>query len=137
MAKEAQATGTIKGHRLTIRQDAWPLSDGEVIVTVRKVSATRSIQQNRWYWGKVVGLVAQHTGLTADEVHEIYKAKFLPRVVEIIDSRGDIAAEFVVGGSTRQLDKIEFAEYCEAIREWAATVPKVTIPDPDPELRTT
>jgi hypothetical protein len=136
MAKEAQATGYIKAGRLTIRTEYWPLSDGEVAVTVRKHHATRSVQQNRWYWGSVVGLVADHTGYTPEEIHEIYKAKFLPRVMEIPGTSGEVVAEFTIGGSTTQMNKLEFGEYCEHIREWAASELGVNIPDPDPELRT-
>lgn len=134
MAKEAQATGFIKNGQLTIRgKNLWPLTDGEVLVTVMRAHATRSINQNRWYWGCVVKAVADHTGYTPKEVHEIYKALFLPRVVAIEGARGNVVAEFEVGGSTRQLNKLEFGEYCEQIREWAASELDVHIPDPDHE----
>lgn len=139
MATEEQRTGFVKGGELTIRgPKQWAVRDGEVTVHVRRAYATRSSQQNRWYWSQVVGLVSKHTGYTPDEVHEIYKAKFLPRVVEIVDfASGEMVAEFKIGGSTAHLDTQQFSEYCEQIREWAATLPNggVVIPDPDPEMR--
>lgn len=131
MAKEAQSTGYVKGSILTIRQKAWPLSDGEVVVTVRKAHATRSPRQNRWYWGGIMRYMADATGYTIDEIHELCKAKFLPRIVEI-PGADNVVAEFTIGGTTTQLNRVEFGEYCEMIREWAATwEPPCLIPDPD------
>lgn len=135
MSKVIEATGFLKAGRLTIDQEFWPLSDGAVIVTVQRELATRSVNQNRWYWGFVVGLVAKHTGYSIHEIHEIYKAKFLPRVLSIPGEGGEIVAEFTIGGSTTQLNTVQFAEYCEQIREWAGAELGVVIPDPDPELR--
>lgn len=131
MAKEAQSTGYMRGHVLHIRQQQWPMTDGEVTVTVRKVHATRSSKQNRWYWGGIMRALAEYTGYTPDEIHEICKAKFLPRVVEIPGAQGEVAAEFTIGGTTTTLDRVEFGDYCEQIREWAATL-GVIIPDPEP-----
>ncbi len=38
--------------------------------------------------------------------------------------------EFVIGGSTTRMNKLEFGEYCEAIRQWAAMELGINIPDP-------
>jgi hypothetical protein len=106
--------------------------DGPVMVTVERKYATRSSLQNRWYWGQVVGLVAEHTGFTPDEMHEIYKAKFIPKDVAIADGNGEVVMELVIGGSTTRMDTVQFSEFCERIREWAATI-GVVIPDPGTE----
>jgi hypothetical protein len=92
--------------------------------------ATRSTQANAWYWACVVGLVADHTGYTPDEIHEIYKAKFIPKAMAIADGNGEIVGEVVLGGSTTRMDTVEFSDFCERIREWAATL-GVVIPDPE------
>jgi hypothetical protein len=105
--------------------------DGAVQVTVERKFATRSMQQNRWYWGQVVGLVADHTGYTPDEIHEIYKAKFIPKAMALADGNGEIVDEVVLGGSTTRMDTVQFSDFCERIREWAATL-GVVIPDPTP-----
>jgi hypothetical protein len=111
------------------------MRDCELRVSLTKARATRSQKQNAWYWGFVVGLVAEHTGYTSDEIHEIYKAKFIPKRLAIADGNGEVVNEFVIGGTTTRLDTLEFSEYCEAIREWAADALGVVIPDPD-EART-
>lgn len=104
--------------------------DGEWTITFRRARATRSRSQNAWYWGCVVGFVAEHTGYTAEEIHEIYKAKFLPKTLAFADGNGEVLGEFVIGGSTTRLNTVEFSEFCERIREWAADSLGVVIPDP-------
>lgn len=107
------------------------MRDCELRVAITRARATRSPQQNRWYWGCVVGLVAEHTGYTPDEIHEIYKAKFIPKTLAIADGNGEVQDEFVIGGTTTRLNTLEFSDYCERIREWAADSLGVDIPDPD------
>lgn len=123
--------GTLKLHKPKVFAASlrkW--KDGEVSIRVEKRHATRSLNQNAWYWSQVVGLVAEHTGYTADEVHEFYKAKFLPRTMNFQNGNGEVVAEFITGGTTTHLNKIEFGEYCEQIREWAASTLDVVIPNP-------
>lgn len=134
---EIVTTGRVKSGKLEPRNWKQVLSkiarmkDGEVVITITPRKAARSLNQNAWYWSQVVGLVAEHTGYTPDEIHEIYKAKFLPRNVDFCDQDGVVVAEFVIGGTTTKLNKVEFGEYCERIREWAAEELGVVIPDPD------
>ena len=104
--------------------------DGPVEITVERKYATRSQNQNRWYWSCVVGLVAEHTGYTPDEIHEIYKAKFIPKAMAFADGNGEVVEEVVLGGSTTRMDTVQFSEYCERIRDWAASL-GVVIPDPE------
>jgi hypothetical protein len=135
-AHEIVASGSVTSGALTIRdrgvfaQALKAMRDGEVLVRIERAKATRSGQQNRWYWGCVVKLVADHTGYTPDEIHEIYKAKFIPKELAILDGNGDVTDKFVLGGSTTQLSVEDFASYCERIREWAADELDVYIPDP-------
>lgn len=39
----------------------------------------RSDNQNRYYWGICLSLIADETGHTTEEIHEVMKRKFLPR----------------------------------------------------------
>jgi hypothetical protein len=130
-------TGSIRKGRLDLRnRKAFNASlkrmrDGEVLVTVEKIKAARSQQQSRWYWGVIVELLSEHTGYSPDEIHEVLKAKFLPKKLAVSDGNGEIVDEFVIGGSSARLDKNEFSEFCESIRRWAAEDLGVVIPDPD------
>lgn len=131
------AIGLIKKGRLDIRnrkdftQRIRQMRDGSVTITVERTHATRSLQQSRYYWGVIVDLLSQHTGYTPDEIHEILKAKFIPKHLAVADENGVIKGEFVIGGTTTTLDKLEFAEFTESIRRWAAEDLGVVIPDPD------
>ena len=132
-----ETTGSVKRGRLEIRNRKTfaaalkRMRDGEVRVTVERTRAARSDQQNRWYWGVIVDLLSEHTGFTPDEMHEVLKAKFMPKRLAVTDGNGEIKGEFVIGGTTTKLDKVAFGEYCEAIRTWAAEELGVVIPDPD------
>ncbi len=130
----AKTTGFVKAGRLEIRkrkqfkESLRRMRDGAVRVTVERVHATRSLQQSRFYWGVVVELLSDHTGYTPDEIHELLKAKFIPKKLAVTDGNGEIVGEFVIGGTTTKLNKIEFGEYMESIRQWAAEI-GVVIPD--------
>lgn len=132
-----EATALVRNGRLELRNKREfqarlrRMKDGAVRVTVERIQATRSIQQSRWYWGVIVDLLSEHTGYTPDEIHDVLKAKFLPKKLAVTDSNGEIKGEFVIGGTTTRLNKNEFGEFCESIRRWAAEELGVVIPDPD------
>jgi hypothetical protein len=106
--------------------------DCEVVITIERRHATRSVVQNAWYWSGVLGTLSTHTGYTVDEMHELMKAKFLPKKLALVDGNGVIQDDFIIGGSTTKLNKIEFGDYIEAIRQWAAETLDVNIPGPRP-----
>lgn len=140
--QEYEATGAIKKGKLILRnRRALKLalkafSDCEVAVRIERRRANRSQPQNRWYWGCIVQALSDHTGYSPDEMHAVLKAKFIPKRLAVTDGNGEICGEFVIGGSTAKLDKTAFAEYCEAIRQWAAEL-GVAIPDPNYEAHFT
>ena len=100
----------------------------EVEITIRRAFATRSAQANRYYWGVVLGYLSEHTGHTPDELHDICKAKFLPKQLAVCDHNGEIVGEYVIGGSTAGLGVEEFAAYVNAIVDWARDALGVSIP---------
>jgi hypothetical protein len=131
------ASGTVKDGHLFIRNRAAfdssvaQFRDGtELEISVTRLRAARSILQNRYYFGVVVRLLSEHTGYSVDEIHDILKAKFLPKELAVTNSNGTIVDAFVIGGSTRQLSTTEFADYCARIQQWAAESVGVVIPDP-------
>ena len=133
------ATGCVESGQLKIRArreleaefKKWP--DCEVTVLIERKHATRSLAQNRYYFGGVLRLLSEHTGYTVDELHEYFKRRFLSKPVLICDAEGVVMDEDRVGLTTTRLNKIEFGEYVESIRKVAAEM-GVEIPDPDPEF---
>lgn len=102
-----------------------------VYLRLETARATRSVRANRYYWGVLVDAIAEHTGYAPEEMHEILKAKFLPKAVSIRNGNGRIVAEYVIGGTTTTLTAKEFAIYCDRIRLWALEELGVAVPDPD------
>lgn len=138
MTEDHVLSGRVTQGKLTVRGwkpfNGWP--DGEVTITVAAKRATRSALQNAWYWGQILRLLSEHTGYTVDELHEYCKQRFNPKRVSFCDANGEVKDEAAIGQSTARLNRIAFADYCEAIREWAAGEPLyVAIPDPDPNWR--
>lgn len=99
-------------------------------IIIERKHATRSLAQNALYWGVYVTVLAEHTGYTRDEIHEVLKAKFLPRRIALADGQGEVRGEFLIGQTTTRLNKIEFGEYLRSIQQWAAEDLDVVIPDP-------
>jgi hypothetical protein len=131
------ASATVKDGRLFIRnrrdfdRQIAQMKDGwEMELSVSRRRATRSPQANAYYWGVVLQLLSEFTGYTVEEMHDICKAKFLPKKLAIADSNGEVVGEFVLGGSTRTLNTNEFYEYVERIRQWSAEL-DCYIPDPN------
>lgn len=139
--REFVTTGRIERGQLKVRNRRSfeaamkKFRDGDVLITVEKKHATRSVEANRYYFGVCLKLIAEHTGYTVDEVHEWAKAKFIPKHVAICDRNGEIKDDLVIGGSTTRLNKVQFYEYVESIRQFAAEELDVNIPDPNPNWR--
>jgi hypothetical protein len=107
------------------------LRDGVVEIAVARKRATRSQQANRYWWGVCVAAVADHTGYTPNEIHALAKQLFLPKRIAIADGHGEIRDEVVIGASTTRLTTLEFSEFIEAFRQWAADTLDVYIPPAD------
>jgi hypothetical protein len=105
--------------------------DGPVEIRIERKYATRSQPQNRYWWGVCLALVSEHTGYTPDELHEFAKARFLPKTLAFADGNGEVKDELVLGGTTTKLDTVQFGEFIESFRQWAAETLDVFIPDPE------
>lgn len=132
------AAGTIRAGRVWFHNrrafDAAVASvreGSEVEIAITLLRATRSVQQNRWYWGVCIHLLSEYTGYSPEEMHEFLKAKFLPKHLAVMNGNGVVVDHYVIGGSTRALNTVEFKEYTEAIQQWAAEDVGVVIPDPN------
>jgi len=93
-----------------------------VYVIVDEDKPNRSNNQNRYYWSVCLGLIADHTGHTADELHEYFKEMFLPHK-QVLDKS-------IVMSSTK-LKTDEFEKYLEDIRRFAAERLSCIIPLPN------
>ena len=121
-----QFTGEIKDGKLTIRNrqqfNEWIKSlKGEVRIIVERVKGKRSNLQNNYYW-LFLNIISLETGNEANDLHRIFKAKFLPR--KSIKYGKQI---YKIPISTTSLSKIEFGEYMNRISaeagEYGITLP--------------
>lgn len=122
--------GALSYDKRTFQRLAAQLRDGHYELYVQRLRAARSQPQNRYYWGVVVAALADHTGYTPDELHEVLKQKFLPKALALLDGNGEVKGEFVMGGSTRTLKTDEFMDYLARVRRFAAEELGVDTPDP-------
>lgn len=81
--------------------------DGKYLITIESVPKRRSLRALRFYWGAIVSLIAEHTGYTKEEVHELFKAKFNRKEIPDFET-GEM---IVFGGSTREMTTQEFSEF--------------------------
>ena len=95
----------------------------EIEIVVRKKRSKRSDQVNRYYWGVVVSMIADHCGYTKDECHDALKLKFL-------GSRPDENG-LTKMRSTASLSKDEFSQYLNSVVQFAAISLSVFIPGPN------
>ena len=89
----------------------------------------RSNTQNSFYWGVVLETIAADTGHTSEEIHEVFKAQFLPRKFVTVGF-----TEVQLPKSTTELSTIEFEQYLEQIRAWCSTELGISIPIPNEEI---
>jgi len=97
-------------------------------VTIRKHKEKRTNDQNRYYFGVVIPILADFFGHdSAEAMHEDLKLKFNP-----VDSKLDKSKK--IGGSTTKMSTVDFysAEnsYIERIVRWASIEYSIYIPPP-------
>jgi hypothetical protein len=109
-------------------------------VEVERRSLTR--RQQRWYRGPILKALRERTGEDTAMLHLFCLGKFLDppefKQLAICDVRnGLVVEELTVSDppSTTKLSTVEMADFCDSIREWAAQVLDLSIPDPDPNYR--
>lgn len=99
------------------------LEGKKVELTLKKSQSIRSTRANRYYWGVVIKVIADHCGYMPEELHEALKFKFLSD--KCMDDKG-----LVKIGSTASLSTDEFIQYTNKVVMWAAQDLQVYIPDP-------
>lgn len=70
-------------HALYTRLHKFPVpqvleyDDCDVVITIERQKTSRSKEQLAYYWGVVLPEIAEHTGHDVDDLHEIFKSKYL------------------------------------------------------------
>ena len=98
----------------------------EVAVKLTRPTNQRSLNQNRFYWGTALRIIADFTGHTPEEIHYALKTILLPRRFIMLAGR-----EVEVGKTTTDLSTTEFEAYLERLRAWASSELGIEIPTPN------
>ena len=135
MASEIVLTGRVESGKLQLRNKKQMESalarwkDGEIVVTIGRLHATRNIEQNALYHVGYVKPLSEHTGYTPNEMHSYLKARFLPaekrrtKTLLLHDKNGVVIDEYTIDlSTTTTLNKIDFSEYLHAIDVFASSL---------------
>lgn len=91
------------------RQRLSQLDGKEFVLSIDERKPKRSERQNAYLW-LYIGLIADETGYTKDEVHSLMKGKFLTREIKEV-----MGQKVRITKSTTDLTKSEFSDYIQEI----------------------
>lgn len=97
----------------------------EIILTIEEKKNRRSLRQNAYYWGVVIPLIAEYTGYSENDIHDLLKTMFLKKYI-VLNGK-----EKTIIRSTSELTTAEFAEYLKKIVQWAWDKLQIVIPEPE------
>ena len=112
-------------HAWVDRNLKW-LMNGRHALVLKKAVRKRSIAQNRlmWLW---FSYLESETGQPAQDIHDYYCLKFLPR--DVIDLSTGVLTR--VGGHTSTLSTQAFTDFLNRVHSDAATELGILLPSPD------
>jgi hypothetical protein len=110
-----------------IMEAAFRKLDGkDCRIAISPRGKSRSDNQNKYYWGVILTMIAAETGNSTEDLHDVFREMFLPRSYVSLAGK-----EVQVRKSTAILDTFMFEGYLEQIRAFAAAELNMTIPLPD------
>jgi hypothetical protein len=115
-------------HLLELKHD-WPYE-----LVIRPIRRKRTSKQNRYYWGVVIDLITLEIAGTNNKVEKEEVHRALARYFLDYDNERTFETGGVMFGeriSTTELSTVEFGEYVENVKRWAAEYLNLIIPDPD------
>ena len=110
----------------------------QIEVIVQRRRKRRSPEQNRYYWGVVITILAHsfkewnpQLVLTPEDVHEWAKERFLPMITDLeLFELETPEGKKEMKRTTARLTTAQFMDYIALIQEWAAEY-SLYIPDPN------
>ena len=102
----------------------------EVTVVVKKRQWDRSINQNNYYWGVIVKLIADEVGDDPAKIHALLKVMFLSKILHV-EGKDKKVMEEKITGTTTKLSTAQTEDYYQKCRVWALDFLGVVIPLPN------
>lgn len=112
----------IFSNKKALRDFLLSIDKKDVWVRIERMTGKRSDNQNRFYWAYLT-IIANETGHTENDLHELFKRIFLPPQFKSILGR-----EVKMPATTTSLNKADFGEYMERI------CAETGVPIPDPKM---
>ena len=127
-------TGIVENGKLALHEnekfkDYLHSLKGNVELILRPIKNQRSSNQNRYYWGVVVKLISEHTGLNKEQTHRLLLEKFLSE--QIVYETKDGTTFQKIPKSSTEVSTAEFEEFLFQIKIWVAEEFSLEIPDPE------
>lgn len=128
---------TLPGKRF--KEEVTKAFEGKPIqMTVERKKKSRSPEQNKYYWGVVITILAHSFKewnpdilITPELVHEWTKERFLPLITDLnIDEIETPEGKKEIKLTTTKLTTVQFMDYIALIQQWAAEY-SIYIPDPN------
>lgn len=88
------------------------LPEGTYELVIRKPKDLRSIEQNAYFHGVVVKLLADFTGHPAQDIKDLLKSRFLTKEIVINDK------VYMIVRHTANLEKSEFEDFMRECRQF-------------------
>lgn len=112
--KDGQKRLAFKNHDY-YRDQVNRLNDQKkVLVTIENISSRRSQRQNAYWWSACFPTIAELTGYTTEEAHELCVKMFIsPKILNVKDK------EYLVRKGSSELDKSEGVEFTDKVRNLA------------------
>jgi hypothetical protein len=101
------------------------LKPNTVSVTVEKWKDTPSHPQFKYYYGVVLGLIAEETGMDCDTLDAILKQKFLYKYEQL---NGEAVKRPL---SKTEVTTERFCQYVDQVVEWSREFLNLVIPQPN------
>jgi len=97
--------------RTRFKERVAQLADGEYVLTILPLKASRSLKQNRFYW-QLMTQMGEVCGYSKQQMHQLMKQEFLAQPMVVESPTGKVL-EHQVPASTKELDVPDFWSYTE------------------------
>jgi hypothetical protein len=101
----------------------------EVSITKNGSKKSRSADQLSYTWGCVLDVLKKETGICKEDLWELLKMKFNPKVHFL-----PTGEPVLLGQSTKLLNTKQYEDFLEQVRIWALTELNITIPLPNEKV---
>lgn len=110
--KDGEMVFNSPSHKHLFKKFLQQFSDKNVFLEVKEAKSQRTLNQNSYYW-LYLGIIAEETGYSKDELHDLFKGKFLTKEIKEV-----LGEKVRIEKSTSTLSIGKFVEYIIDIEQF-------------------